>query len=30
MKPEDPCPVEYHVDWIRLYQKPGEDILIGE
>ena len=30
MKPEDPCPVEYHVDWVRLYQKPGEDILIGE
>ncbi len=28
MKPEDPCPVDYYVDWMRLYQKPGEDILV--
>ncbi len=28
--PEDPCPVDYYIDWIRLYQKDGEDMLVEE
>ena len=28
--PEDPSPVDYYIDWIRLYQKDGEDILVEE
>ncbi len=30
IKPEDPCPVDYYIDWIRLYQKDGEDVLVEE
>ena len=28
--PEDPCPVDYYIDWIRLYQRDGEEILVEE
>lgn len=30
IKSEDPCPVDYYIDWIRLYQKDGEEILVEE
>lgn len=30
IQPEDPCPVDYTVDYIRLYQKDGEDILVED
>lgn len=30
IQPEDPCPVDYDIDYIRLYQKDGEDILVEE
>lgn len=28
--PEDPDPIDYHIDWMRLYQRPGEDVLVEE
>lgn len=30
IQPEDPCPVDYYIDYIRLYQKDGEEILVKE
>ncbi len=30
LTPDDPCPVDYYVDYIRLYQKTGEDMLVEE
>lgn len=29
IKPEDPCPVDYYIDYIRLYQKDGEEVLVN-
>ncbi len=28
--PEDPCPVDYYIDYIRLYQKDGEELLVKD